>query len=102
MTHAAPGRRRLHLSWRTQPSAMVTERLCTKCHIGPMLYKRDWSDQELANRTSLTRSRINTLKNARAQASTLEALLIARALGCRVADLFTLDPDPEWLTERGM
>ena len=81
---------------------MATERLCTKCGIGPMLYKRDWADHELASRTGLARSRINTLKNARAQATTIEALLIARALDCKVADIFSLDPDPEWLTERGM
>jgi DNA-binding Xre family transcriptional regulator len=102
MTHAAPRRQRLHPSRRTQHSDMATQRLSTKCRIGPMLYKREWADHELANRTGLTRSRINTLKNARAQATTIEALLIARALNCRVADIFSLDPDPEWLTQRGM
>jgi DNA-binding Xre family transcriptional regulator len=81
---------------------MPATRLRARCHIGPILYRREWTDAELARRTGLARSRINTLKNGRAQATTIEALLIARTLECPVADLFVLDPDPDWLTERGM
>lgn len=81
---------------------MAAIRLRTRCRMGPMLYKREWPDAELARRTGLARSRVNTLKNGRAQATTIEALLIARALDCSVADIFELDPDPDWLTQRGM
>ncbi len=58
-----------------------------------LLFRRGWSDVELGRRARLSRSRVNRLKNGRAQPTVGEALRIAAALGVGVADVF-------WLAER--
>jgi transcriptional regulator with XRE-family HTH domain len=59
-----------------------------------LLYRRGWSDVDLAARTRLSRSRVNRLKNGRADPSVGEALRIATALGVAVEDVFWL-AEPE-------
>jgi putative transcriptional regulator len=52
---------------------------------------RGWTQAELAERVGVSRKTINTVENGVFVPSTLIALKIARALGCRVEDLFSLD-----------
>jgi transcriptional regulator with XRE-family HTH domain len=56
--------------------------------------RRGWSDGDLAARASLSCSRLNRIKNGRAVPTLREALLIAAALDCTIADLFFL-PDAD-------
>lgn len=56
--------------------------------ISRALASRGWSDGDLASRTGLGRSRINRIKNRRAEPSVGEALLIARALDVHLRELF--------------
>lgn len=46
----------------------------------------------LAERIEVSRKTINTVENGRFVPSTLLALRLAEALGCRVEDLFALEP----------
>lgn len=65
-------------------------RTLTNC-ISRQLYRRGWSDADLAARTGLSRERINRLKNSKARATVVDALLIARAFGCAVSEVFWLE-----------
>lgn len=64
------------------------------------LAARGWSDADLAIRTGLERSRLNRLKNGRADPRIGEALRIAIALDLPIECVFSLNPgyrfdDPE-------
>ncbi len=56
--------------------------------LGPELYRRDWSDDDLARRTGIGRMRINRIKNGRTEPTVKDALLIASVLELSVCDLF--------------
>lgn len=57
--------------------------------------RRGWSQQELADRSSISRAGISAIETGRLVPSTAAALALAAALECRVEDLFRLaGPDP--------
>ena len=62
-----------------------------KTKLGRTLYRRGWSDADLAAATGLGRSRVNRIKNGRVVPTVGEALRIGRALSLSVAELFYLD-----------
>jgi putative transcriptional regulator len=53
--------------------------------------KHDWTQEELARRVQVTRKTINTIEKGRYVPSTHLALMIARAFGVAVEELFQLD-----------
>jgi len=60
-----------------------------------------WSQDALARRTGLSRAAISAIETNRVVPSTVAALALAAAFGCRVEDLFRLGHaaqpgDPEW------
>lgn len=61
--------------------------------------ERGWSQQELADRTGLSRTGIGAIESGRLVPSTSAALALAAAFGCRVEDMFVLEADldtPRW------
>lgn len=54
---------------------------------------RGWTQGELAARVGVSRQTINYLEQGRYTPSVLLALKLARALECRVEDLFALEDD---------
>jgi molybdate-binding protein/DNA-binding XRE family transcriptional regulator len=52
--------------------------------------RRDWSQQELARRSGLSRAGISAIESGRLIPSTAAALALAAAFGCRIEDLFIL------------
>ncbi len=66
---------------------------------------RGWSQDELARRSGLSRSGISAIEIERLVPSASAALALAKALECRVEDLFSLSrPEPtaaEWATPPG-
>ncbi len=64
---------------------------------------RNWSQEELALRTGLSRAGISAIEIGRLVPSTAAALALARAFGCTVEDLFELeapsDCSPDWAWE---
>lgn len=52
--------------------------------------ERGWSQQELAERSGLSRTGIGAIESGRLIPSTAAALALAAAFGCRVEDLFAL------------
>lgn len=61
---------------------------------------RGWSQDELARRSGLSRSGVSAIEIERLVPSAAAALALARALECRVEDLFQLDEEaataPDW------
>lgn len=62
---------------------------------------RNWSQAELARRSTLSRTAISAIETGRVVPSTAAALALAAAFGCRVEDLFSLRaparvPQPSW------
>jgi putative transcriptional regulator len=53
--------------------------------------KHDWTQEELARQVNVTRKTINTIEKGRYVPSTHLALMIARAFGVTVEELFQLD-----------
>ena len=53
--------------------------------------KHDWNQEELARRVKVTRKTINTIERGKYVPSTHLALMIARAFGVAVEELFQLD-----------
>jgi putative transcriptional regulator len=51
---------------------------------------RGWTQADLAERIGVTRKTINTVENGVFVPSTIVALKLARALECRVEDIFLL------------
>lgn len=64
---------------------------------------RNWSQDELAQRTGLSRAGISAIEIGRLVPSTVAALALARAFGCTVEDLFALaaplEDSPAWAWE---
>ena len=64
---------------------------------------RSWSQEELAQRTGLSRAGISAMEIGRLVPSTAAALTLARVFGCTVEDLFELaaarDRSPGWAWE---
>jgi transcriptional regulator with XRE-family HTH domain len=56
--------------------------------ISRSLYRRSWTDADLAARCGISRSRINQIKNRRVVPTIGEALAIVEALGERLAQVF--------------
>lgn len=56
--------------------------------ISRLAYELGWSDGELARKAGLTRSRLNRIKNGRIRPSMRDALLISRALGVPLRQVF--------------
>lgn len=66
----------------------------------------DWSQDELAQRTGLSRAAVSAIETDRVVPSTAAALALAAAFGCRVEDLFRLGKvarpgGPEWAWDPG-
>ncbi|HEY42987.1 MAG TPA: helix-turn-helix transcriptional regulator [Anaerolineae bacterium] len=53
----------------------------------------DWTQEELARRVNVTRKTINTVENGKFIPSTYLALMIAKAFGVAVEDVFQIDED---------
>ena len=51
---------------------------------------RDWSQEQLARQTGLSRAAISAIETGRVVPSTAAALALAAVFGCRVEDLFSL------------
>ena len=54
---------------------------------------KDWTQEELARRVSVTRKTINTIENGKFIPSTYLALKIAKEFGVPVEDVFQIDVD---------
>jgi putative transcriptional regulator len=53
----------------------------------------DWTQEELAQRVGVTRKTINTIENGRYTPSAYLAIMIARAFGTTVEEVFQIDED---------
>jgi putative transcriptional regulator len=53
----------------------------------------DWTQEELARRVNVTRKTINTIENGKFIPSTYLSLMIAKAFGVAVEDVFQIDED---------
>jgi len=67
------------------------DKLAVSNCISRLLYDRGWSDGDLAERTGLSRSRVNRIKNRRLAPTVHDALRIARALERAVEEVFVLE-----------
>ena len=68
-------------------------------YVRPFRDERGWSQQELADRTGLSRTGIGAIESGRLVPSTSAALALAAAFGCKVEDLFVLESGsvaPRW------
>ncbi len=63
-------------------------------HLARQRKTKDWSQAEAARRSGLSRAEISAIETGRVVPSTAAALALARAFGCSVEDLFTLDQVP--------
>jgi transcriptional regulator with XRE-family HTH domain len=55
------------------------------------LYRRGWTESDLAERSGIARPRVNLIKNGRVEPTVAEALAICGALRCRVDEVFGLE-----------
>jgi molybdate-binding protein/DNA-binding XRE family transcriptional regulator len=59
--------------------------------------RRGWSQQDLAHKSGLSRTGISAIETDRLVPSAAAALALARAMECRVEDLFSIPgAEPEW------
>lgn len=67
-------------------------------HVKLFREERGWSQQELAERTGLSRTGVSAIEMGRLVPSTVAALSLAKVFDCRVEDLFQLgsDEEPHW------
>lgn len=68
----------------------MAERLGNRLHT--LRGEHGLTQAALAERVGVSRKTINTVENGVFVPSTTLALKLARALGCRVEDIFTLEP----------
>lgn len=73
-----------------QRTAMAKEKFILKNVIRQVREKRGWSQQELAERSGLSRTGVSAIEAGRLVPSTASALALAAAFGHRVEDLFVL------------
>ena len=59
--------------------------------ISRALHRLGWSDGDLAQRSGLSRSKVNLIKNRRVRPRLRDALLIVKALGLPLAEVFRLE-----------
>jgi transcriptional regulator with XRE-family HTH domain len=59
--------------------------------ISVLLHAKSWSDGELAERSSISRSRVNRIKNGHIQPSVSDAIQISRALETPIEQIFQLE-----------
>ena len=52
------------------------------------LYRRGWTENDLATRTGIARPRVNRIKNGRVEPTVAEALAICSALQREVTEVF--------------
>lgn len=67
----------------------------------PLRLAAGLTQAELADRIGVSRKTINTIENGVFVPSTVLALRIAKVLGCRVEDIFSLPPDDPARARRG-
>ena len=67
---------------------MMESRQIPSNAISRLAYERGWSDGKLAREAGLPRSRLNRIKNGRLRPSVRDALLISRALGSPLEQVF--------------
>ena len=70
--------------------------------ISRALHERGWTDQVLATKASISRSRVNEIKNCVAQPTVAEGLAISRSLDLSIAELFYFEREPDHLKARGL
>lgn len=80
----------------TNPSLTNEVRACRE--------RRDWTQEDLSQRTGLSRPEISAIETGRLVPSTSAALALARAFGCAVECIFHLphaviDDQPQWAWE---
>jgi molybdate-binding protein/transcriptional regulator with XRE-family HTH domain len=85
------------MSWR---DTIMSSEARFKNRLREFRLARGWSQEELANRAGLSRAGVSAIEIQRLIPSAAAALALARALGCRVEDLFSLDEEvaspPTW------
>ena len=59
--------------------------------LGVLLHARSWTDRDLAERSSIARSRVNRIKNGHIQPSVSDAIQISRALETPIEQIFQLE-----------
>jgi putative transcriptional regulator len=59
--------------------------------VGVAQYRTNLTDAALAARAGISRSQLNRIRNRRAVPNVATAIALARALRCRVRDLFELE-----------
>ena len=65
--------------------------------LGVLLHARSWTDGDLAERSTISRSRVNRIKNGHIQPSVSDAIQISRALEVPIEQIFQLERVPDAL-----
>ena len=74
---------------------MSKEDAALKNHVKRFREERGWSQQELAERTGLSRAGVSAIEIGKLVPSTVAALALAKVFGCGVEELFQLVGDEE-------
>jgi len=74
---------------------MSKEETPLKNHVKRFREERGWSQQELAERTGLSRAGVSAIEIGKLVPSTVAALSLSKVFGCRVEELFQLGGDEE-------
>lgn len=72
---------------------MSKEEAVLRCFVKRFREERGWSQQELAERTGLSRAGISAIEMGKLVPSTVAALSLSKVFGCRVEELFQLGGD---------
>ena len=71
--------------------SMIDRNMSLGNEVGRLRRERSWSQQELADRSGVSRAEVSAVENVRLSPSIATALALARALGRTVEELFALD-----------
>jgi DNA-binding XRE family transcriptional regulator len=74
---------------------MTKEDTPLRNHVKRFREERGWSQQELAERTGLSRAGVSAIETGKLVPSTVAAMSLAKVFGCRVEELFQLGGDEE-------